>query len=100
MNNSIIKMDASYKAWLKGIKQSFAQAQLKAAVSVNTSLLEFYWQLGGEIVEMQKNSQWGDGFLNQLSQDLMAEFPEVKGFSYRNLKYVRQWYSFYITSAI
>lgn len=100
MNNSIIKTDASYKTWLKGIKQSFAQAQLKAAVSVNTSLLEFYWQLGSEIVEKQKNSQWGDGFLAQLSQDLIAEFPEVKGFSYRNLKYVRQWYSFYITSAI
>ncbi|HSX52646.1 MAG TPA: PDDEXK nuclease domain-containing protein [Cellvibrio sp.] len=95
MSNSIIKADANYKAWLKGIKQSFAQTQLKAAVSVNTALLEFYWQLGGEIIEKQKNSQWGEGFLAQLSQDLMAEFPDIKGFSYRNLKYVRQWYSFY-----
>lgn len=95
MNNSIIKADANYKAWLKGIKQSFAQAQLKAAVSVNTALLEFYWQLGGEIVEKQKNSQWGDGFLAQLSHDLMAEFPDIKGFSKRNLEQVRRWYSFW-----
>lgn len=95
MNNYIIKADANYKAWLKGIKQCFAQTQLKAAVSVNTALLEFYWQLGSEIVEKQKNSQWGDGFLAQLSQDLMAEFPDVKGFSKRNLWAIRQWYLFY-----
>jgi predicted nuclease of restriction endonuclease-like (RecB) superfamily len=95
VNNSIIKADANYKAWLKGIKQSFAQTQLKAAVSVNTALLEFYWQLGGEIVEKQKNSQWGDGFLAQLSHDLMVEFPDVKGFSKRNLEQIRRWYSFW-----
>lgn len=95
MSSSIIKADANYKAWLKGIKQSFAQTQLKAAVSVNTALLEFYWQLGGEIVEKQKNSQWGEGFLTQLSQDLTAEFPDIKGFSKRNLWAIRQWYLFY-----
>lgn len=95
MSHSIIKADANYKAWLKGIKQSFAQTQLKAAVSVNTALLEFYWQLGGEIVEKQKNSQWGEGFLTQLSQDLTAEFPDIKGFSKRNLWAIRQWYLFY-----
>ncbi len=91
MANSIIKTNSEYKDWLKGIKQSFLQTQLKAAISVNTSLLEFYWQLGGEIIEKQKSAQWGDGFLNQLSQDLIAEFPDVKGFSRRNLEQIRQW---------
>lgn len=95
MSQSFIKADATYTAWLKGIKQSFAQTQLKAAVSVNTVLLEFYWQLGAEIVDKQKSSQWGDGFLAQLSQDLSAEFPDVKGFSKRNLWAIRQWYLFY-----
>ena len=95
MSQSFIKADATYTAWLKGIKQSFAQTQLKAAVSVNHALLEFYWKLGGEIVEKQKNSQWGDGFFAQLSQDLTAEFPDVKGFSKRNLWAIRQWYLFY-----
>ncbi|HNC86012.1 MAG TPA: PDDEXK nuclease domain-containing protein, partial [Agitococcus sp.] len=95
MSQSFIKADATYTAWLKGIKQSFAQTQLKAAVSVNTALLEFYWQLGAEIVDKQKSSQWGDGFLAQLSQDLSAEFPDVKGFSKRNLWAIRQWYLFY-----
>ena len=69
--------------------------QMKAAVSANAALLEFYWELGADIVEKQKNSTWGDGFLKQLSADLMAEFPEMKGFPYRNIRYVRQWYLFH-----
>ena len=64
-------------------------------VKVNQELLQFYWHLGGEILINQQQAQWGEGFLKQLSQDLMAEFPEVKGFSVRNLKYIRQWRSFY-----
>ncbi|MEN0035997.1 MAG: PDDEXK nuclease domain-containing protein [Cellvibrio sp.] len=91
MADTIIKTNLEYKDWLKGIKQSFLQTQLKAAISVNTALLEFYWQLGGEIVEKQKSAQWGDGFLAQLSHDLIAEFPDIKGFSKRNLEQIRQW---------
>lgn len=98
MGNLAIKTDERYKSWLQELKQSFLRAQLKAATRVNSTLLEFYWQLGGDIVEKQKASQWGEGFLAQLSEDLTREFPDIKGFSLRNLKYVRQWYSFY-TSA-
>lgn len=95
MINNTIKTNAEYKNWLIGIKQSFLQTQLKAAVSVNSTLLEFYWQLGSEIVEKQRSSQWGDGFLNQLSHDLMTELPDVKGFSKRNLEQIRRWYRFW-----
>ena len=44
---------------------------------------------------MQKNATWGSGFLKQLSKDLMTEFPDMKGFSYRNLRAIKQWYLFY-----
>ena len=84
-----------YRDWLKEIKQRLRQAQEKAAVQVNTVLLSFYWGLGADIVERQKTAQWGSGFLQQLSADLMAEFPDMKGFSLRNIKYIRQWYLFY-----
>ncbi|NOX90378.1 MAG: DUF1016 domain-containing protein [Calditrichaeota bacterium] len=77
------------------LKTKFRQAQIKAAIKVNTSLLEFYWELGSDIVEKQKKAKWGSGFLKQISKDLMSEFPDVKGFSLRNLKYIRQWYLFY-----
>lgn len=86
---------ADYRDWLKELKLRVRQAQVKAAVQVNTALLTFYWELGADIVERQKSAKWGSGFLKQLSADLMAEFPDMKGFSYRNIKYIRQWYLFY-----
>lgn len=91
--NKIISSE--YKEWLKEIKQKFQSSQIKASIQVNSTLLEFYWNLGNEIVEKQKNSTWGSGFLQQLSNDLIAEFPDVKGFSKRNLELVRKWYLFW-----
>ncbi len=58
-------------------------------------MLRFYWNLGADIVEKQKLAQWGDGFLQQLSTDLLSEFPEMKGFSLRNLIFMKQWYLTY-----
>lgn len=84
-----------YRDWITTLKSSFAATQHKAAVSVNTALLEFYWRLGCEIIQKQTQSQWGDGLLKQLSQDLMAEFPDIKGFSHRNINYIRQWVNFW-----
>ncbi|MDQ7001320.1 MAG: PDDEXK nuclease domain-containing protein, partial [Ghiorsea sp.] len=89
-----LKQD-DYKAWLTALKQKFQQTQLKAAVQVNSTLLAFYWDLGADIVAKQKDSAWGDGFIKQLSRDLMAEFPEVKGFSKRNLAQILRWYRFW-----
>lgn len=89
-----------YQQWLSSLKQDFQRAQIKATIKVNTTLLEFYWQLGSDILEKQKNTTWGQGFLIQLSQDLIAEFPSIKGFSLRNLKYIRQWVGFYTDKAI
>lgn len=84
-----------YKAWIIDLKNRFQQAQIKAAVKVNSTLLEFYWELGSDIVEKQKTAKWGSGFLKQVSADLMHEFPDVKGFSEPNLKHIRNWWNFY-----
>ena len=94
MENKLL-VDGQYKSWLRALKQQVRITQLKAAVAVNTALLEFYWQLGADIVEKQKDAVWGSGFLKQLSRDLLQEFPDMKGFSKRNLEYVRKWYLFY-----
>lgn len=94
MNHSLRK-DKDYSAWLKELKNRVRLVQIKAAVKVNSELLLFYWELGRDIVEKQKNAKWGDGFLKQLSIDLSSEFPDMKGFSLRNLKYTKQWYLFY-----
>jgi len=86
--------NSDYLRWLKKLKERFKQVQLKAAVKVNAELLDFYWELGKEIVERQKQTKWGDKFLERLRKDLRNEFHDVKGFSKRNLKYIRQWYLF------
>ena len=71
------------------------QSQVKAAVKVNTVMLEYYWSLGRDIVQMKVESKWGSGLFNQLSLDMKAMFPNETGFSVTNLKYMKRWYSFY-----
>jgi len=88
--NATLLQNTEYKSWLKDLKKKVLQTQIKAAIKVNSTLLQFYWELGEEIVQRQAQASWGDGFLKQLSQDLMAEFPDMKGFSERNLKYIKQ----------
>jgi len=94
MNSDLI-IDNDYKIWLADIKSRIRNVQIKAALKVNAELLNFYWELGADIVAKQEKTTWGDGLLPQLSKDLMAEFPEIKGFSRTNLLYMRKWYLFY-----
>jgi len=77
------------------IKSKFKTSQIKASISVNRELLEFYWYLGNKIISMQEQYKWGSKFLENLSNDLSKEFPTIKGFSYRNLKNIRQWVAFW-----
>ena len=69
--------------------------QLKAAVKVNTEMLKFYWSLGEDICEKQKQYKWGANFMKRLSLDLRAEFPKAEGFSVVNLYYIKRWFVFY-----
>jgi len=84
-----------YKNWLKEIKSTIRKAQIKASLSVNSALIELYWNLGEKIVEKQRNASWGDSIIEKLARDLKWEFPQVTGFSRRNLYAVKQWYLFY-----
>jgi predicted nuclease of restriction endonuclease-like (RecB) superfamily len=91
---------SDYRKWLEDIKKRIRAVQLKASVRLNSELIRFYWELGEEIVNKQALSKWGDGMLSDLSKDLMIEFPDMKGFSLTNLKYIRQWYLFFAGNSI
>ncbi|MDU1892362.1 MAG: PDDEXK nuclease domain-containing protein [Dysgonomonas sp.] len=91
----ITKSNTDYKQWLIDLKKRIKQSQLKAVVKVNSELISLYWSMGEDIVEKQEKAKWGDGFITQLSKDLKEEFPNMQGFSVRNIKYIRQWYLFY-----
>lgn len=93
MNQLILEPE--YQVFLAHIKQHYQKAQLKAAYAVNHEMIQFYWQLGQMIIEKQDQTIWGSKFLDQLSKDLQAEFPGTKGFSTRNLKFMRQFAQLY-----
>ncbi|MGB6129942.1 MAG: PDDEXK nuclease domain-containing protein [Psychrilyobacter sp.] len=95
MNKEIIQKD-EYKKVIQEIKTHIQTSQIKASISVNKELLKLYWNIAQLIVERQKLSSWGDGFIKEVSKDLQKEFPNIKGFSIRNLEHMRKWYKYWI----
>ena len=81
----------AYRHWLRDLKIQVHRAQLSAAQRVNTGLIVLYWQLGRSILGKQREEGWGAKVVAELSKDLRAEFPEMKGFSVRNLNYMRSF---------
>lgn len=90
-----VSLDKEYIEWLHELKTRFRSAQIKAAVKVNSEQLLFNWLLGRDLVIRKAEEKWGSGIVNKVSMDLQAEFPKTKGFSARNLWFMKQWYSFY-----
>ena len=90
-----IFLEEEYKQWIKDVGNRYRAAQIKAAVSVNRLLIEFYWNLGKDIVNKQVENKWGSGFYSRLSKDLKKVIPEAQGFSVPNLRFVRRFYDLY-----
>jgi predicted nuclease of restriction endonuclease-like (RecB) superfamily len=78
-----------YAEFLQALKTRIQQAQVRAALSVNRELVLLYWQIGREILQKQQAQGWGAKVIDRLAKDLRREFPDMKGFSPRNLKYMR-----------
>ena len=87
--------NTDYKDWLVELKSKIRSVQLKAAVAVNSALIEFYWDLGKMITEKQAQTTWGDKLIDQVAKDLKSEFQDMTGLSNSNLKYCKRFYIFY-----
>jgi predicted nuclease of restriction endonuclease-like (RecB) superfamily len=81
----------AYGAWLANLKQRIQSAQQRASLSVNRELVLLYWNIGRDILERQQAQGWGAKIVDQLAKDLTAAFPGMKGFSRRNLLYMRSF---------
>lgn len=92
---TLLQMDSEYRNFLIQIKDRLKRAQIRAALAANSELIKFYWELGNELIEKQKAFKWGDHFLEQFSCDMQAEFPQMRGFSKRNLEYMRRFATHY-----
>ena len=95
VSRDMMTADEGYVQWMADIKQRFRQSQVKAAVRVNTAMLEFYWSVGRDLVALRAEERWGAGVVKQFALDMRQAFPDETGFSYSNVKYMKQWYSFY-----
>lgn len=93
-----IHLDSDYASWIQDVKKRFRNSRIKAAVKVNSEQLLFNWELGRDLVERKAEETWGGGIVEQVSLDLQREFPEVRGFSTRNLWNMKKWYLFYASN--
>ncbi len=84
-----------YTHWLQEIKAKIKRAQIRAALAASRELILFYWDLGESISKTLQENTWGNKVIDQLSKDLASEFSGIKGFSRRNLYYVKKFYEFF-----
>ncbi len=82
---------AGYADWLAELKIRIHSAQQRAALAVNRELVLLYWQIGRDILQRQSREGWGAKVIERLAHDLRTAFPDMKGFSPRNLKYMRSF---------
>ncbi len=92
--SGLVKGDA-YFAWIGDLKKRYRATQIKAAVSVNAALLEFYWELGRDISDRYAGPEYGSKFFEKLGADLKTAIPDAKGLGKVNLIYCLRFYRLY-----
>lgn len=89
-----------YQDWLNAIKKRVQSARLRLALAANSELIALYYEIGAQIVDRESHAQWGSGFIDAFSKDLRHTFPDIGGFSSKNLRYCRAFFRFYCAPAI
>src|SRR3989339_857567 len=90
----------NYVSVLEELKAKIKKTQYKTALSINKKLILLYWEIGAIILTQQKEQGWGSKVIEHLSKDLSHSFPGMKGFSPRNLKYMRKLAEMYVDEVI
>ena len=83
---------AEYLSIIENIKSEITAAQYRAAIHVNADMLLLYYDIGCVINE---HKSWGNKFIDNLAADIRIAFPESKGYSVRNLKYMAKFAEIY-----
>ena len=84
-----IAVTEGYESWIRSIKERIQRARIKASMLVNSEQTLLYWDVGHDILEKQNNEGWGTKVVDRMSADLKEAFPDMTGWSPRNLKYMR-----------
>jgi predicted nuclease of restriction endonuclease-like (RecB) superfamily len=86
-----VPIATNYAAWLGTLKTQIRNARVKASLAVNQELVLLYWRIGKEIVHQRGAQSWGSKILEQLAKDLKAEFPDMRGLSQTNMKFMARY---------
>ena len=84
-----VELPADYNQWVTDLKQRIHSERLRVALASNAAMVLLYWEIGQRILEKQQAQGWGKKIIDRLSFDLREQFPEMKGFSPRNLGYMK-----------
>ncbi len=88
MNPALSTPPEGYADWLVQLKIEIAQSRQRAVLAVNAGLIGLYARIGHDILDRQQRLGWGAKVIDRLARDLRADFPDMRGFSSRNLKYM------------
>jgi hypothetical protein len=86
-----IQLPKTYIHTLESLKKTIQNARLKAVLTANVQLLATYWEIGNAISHQELDRGWGSKVVEQLARDLSIAFPDFKGLSPRNLRYMRNF---------
>ncbi|MEQ1798261.1 MAG: PDDEXK nuclease domain-containing protein [Lacibacter sp.] len=85
------KSVSSYHQIVEALKEKIRFRRMNAVLTANIQMLALYWEIGNTIKEQESSKGWGAKVVEQLARDLRAEFPDFKGLSARNLRYMRDF---------
>jgi predicted nuclease of restriction endonuclease-like (RecB) superfamily len=91
VQSELNEMPENYIGFFKEVKKKIMDERLKTIISANCAMITLYWEIGKSILIRQKNEGWGSKVIDRLSFDLKEAFPDMSGFSPRNLKYMRKF---------
>ena len=87
-------LHTDFNQWVSELKTKISDARRKAVFTLNAQLIHIYWEIGKDLAEKIQDS-WGKNTIEKIATELRTEFPDMKGFSRRNLYAIRPWYLFY-----
>jgi DUF1016 N-terminal domain len=88
---AVVAATAAYLDLIDRLKQRIRESQARAARTLNTELVMLYWSIGRDILDQQQAGGWGDDVVGRIAQDLAADTGPARGFSRRNLFYMRRF---------
>ncbi len=88
---TLLNMPSGYSEFISDIKSKISSQLVKTRMSANSDMMLMYWHIGLAILNKQSLEGWGTKVIDRMSHDLKLEFPEMNGFSTRNLKYMRKF---------